>query len=154
MPSANWPSQNLRNLERTEALKPESTSASEIRRLLELARGSLASASLKNNPLEVRYQVAYAAAHYLALAALRANDYRTAAREGHRQLVFQLLAHTCGSDSSVALALDRAHRKRNELEYTGAVDVTEAETGSLIAAAGALRESVIDWIKNHRPELI
>ena len=154
MPSASWPSQNLRNLERTGALKREATSAAEIRRLLELARGSLASAGLKSNPLEVRYQVAYAAAHYLALAALRANDYRTAAREGHRQLVFQLLTHTSGFDSSVALALDRAHRKRNELEYTGAVDVTEAETGSLIAAAGALQESVIGWIKSHRPELI
>lgn len=109
---------------------------------------------MKSNPLEVRYQVAYAAAHYLALAALRANDYRTAARERHRQLVFQLLTHTAGIDSSVALALDRAHRKRNELEYTGAVDVTEAETGSLIAAARALHESVRDWIKSHRPELI
>ncbi|OFZ88341.1 MAG: hypothetical protein A2V78_00790 [Betaproteobacteria bacterium RBG_16_64_18] len=154
MSSASWPSQNLRNLERTGALKQEATSAAEIRRLLELARGSLASAGLKSNPLEVRYQVAYAAAHYLALAALRANDYRTAAREGHRQLIFQLLTHTSGIDSSVALALDRAHRKRNELEYTGAVDVTEAETGSLIAAAGALQESVIGWIKSHRPELI
>ncbi len=154
MPSASWPSQNLRNLERTGALKQEATSASEIRRLLELARGGLASAGLKGNPLEVRYQVAYAAAHYFALAALRANDYRTAAREGHRQLVFQLLTHTSGIDSSVALALDRAHRKRNELEYTGAVDVTEAETGSLIAAARALQESVRDWINSHRPELI
>ena len=73
---------------------------------------------MKSNPLEVRYQLAYAAAHYLALA------------------------------------LDRAHRKRNELEYTGAVDVTEAETGSLIVAARALHKSVLDWIKSHRPELI
>ena len=154
MPSASWPSQNLRNLERTGALKQEATSASEIRRLLELARGGLASAGLKGNPLEVRYQVAYAAAHYLALAALRANNYRTAAREGHRQLVFQLLTHTSGIDSSVALGLDRAHRKRNELEYTGAGEVTEAGTGRLIAAARALQESVLGWIKSHRPELI
>src|SRR5712692_7929629 len=142
MTSASWPSQNLRNLERTGALKQETASAAEIRRLLELARGSLTSSGLKNNPLEVRYQVAYSAAHYLALAALRANDYRTAAREGYRQLVFQLLPHTAGIDSSVAQGLDRAHRKRNELEYVGAVDVTEAETGSLIAAAQALQKSV------------
>ena len=89
----------------------------------------------------------------LALAALRSNNYRTAAREGHRQLLFQLLPHTCGVDLSAALALDHAHRKRNELEYTGAVDVTEAETGSLIAATGGLQESFLDWIKRHRPEL-
>ncbi|MSQ69777.1 MAG: hypothetical protein EXR27_00630 [Betaproteobacteria bacterium] len=154
MSSASWPSQNLRNLERTGALKPEATSAAEIQRLLELAQGSLAGAGLKGNPLEVRYQLAYAAAHYLALAALRANDYRTAAREGHRQLVSQVPTHNSGIDSSIALALDRAHRKRTELEYTGAVDVTEAETGSLIAAARALRESVLNWIKSHRSELI
>jgi len=115
MTSASWPSQKLRNLERTGALKHEGSSAAEIRRLLELARGNLTSAALKNNPLEVRYQVAYAAAHYFALAALRANDFRTAGREGHRQLLFQALPHSAGIDSSIALALDRAHRKRNEL---------------------------------------
>ena len=58
MTSASWPSQSLRNLERTGALKHEVASAVEIRRLLDLARGNLTSAALKNNPLEVRYQVA------------------------------------------------------------------------------------------------
>jgi len=88
------------------------------------------------------------------LAALRANNYRTAAREGHRQLLFQLLPHTAGIDNSVAVALDRVHRKRNELEYVGAVDVTEAETGDLVVAVQALQNSVLDWIRARRPELM
>ena len=132
----------------------EAASAEEIRRLLDLAQGSLTSAGVLANALEVRYQVAYAAAHYLALAALRANDFRTASREGHRQLVFQVLPHTAGVSSSVATALDRAHRKRNELEYAGAVDVTEAETQDLIRAAKGLEKSVLDWIKSQRRELL
>ncbi|OGA35167.1 MAG: hypothetical protein A3G80_00340 [Betaproteobacteria bacterium RIFCSPLOWO2_12_FULL_62_13b] len=144
----------MRNLERTGALRHEAASAAEIHRLFDLARSSLSSAGLKSNALEVRYQVAYGAAHYLALAALRANNFRTAAREGHRQLVFQLLPHTAGIDSSVAMALDRAHRKRNELEYVGAVDVTEAETADLITAAKGVQKAVHAWITRHRPELL
>ena len=154
MSSPSWPSQNLKNLERTGSLKREPTSPAEIGRLLELAHGSLGSASLKSNPLEVRYQVAYAAAHYLALAALRANDYRTAKPEGHRQLLFQLLPHTAEVDAPVALVLDRAHRKRNELEYTGAADVTEAETAGLITASLALQKAALDWSRRHRPQLV
>lgn len=76
MTSASWPSQNLKNLERTGSLKAEAASAAEIHRLLDLARGNLAGAALQGNPVEVRYQLAYGAAHYLALAALRANSER------------------------------------------------------------------------------
>ena len=61
MPSASWPSQNLRNLERTGALRHEAASAAEIHRLFDLARSSLSSAGLKSNALEMRYQVATAA---------------------------------------------------------------------------------------------
>ena len=66
--------------------------------------------------------------------------------------MFQLLPHTAELDPPVALVLDRAHRKRNELEYTGAADVTEAETAGLITASLALQKALLDWIKRHRPQ--
>lgn len=69
-------------------------------------------------------------------------------------LVFQVLPHSVGVDSAIARTLDRAHRKRNELEYTGAVDVPESETDDLIAAVRTLQQSVQAWLRAHRPELL
>ena len=127
MSSTAWPSPQLRNLERIGSVVAEPTSPAEIQRLLTLADASLSGAETKSLAVEPRFQLAYGAAHHLALAALRANDYRTASREGHRMLVFQVLPHSVGLEPAIALTLDRVHRKRNELEYTGAVDVPESE---------------------------
>lgn len=154
MTSAGWPSQNLRNLERAGSLKPEPTSAGEIQRLLRLGTGNLAGARNISIALEARYQLAYGAAHYFALAALRANDFRTAGKEGHRMLVFQTLPHTAGVEPALSATLDRAHRKRNELEYSGAVDVTESETRDLIETIAVLERTVRAWIRQFRPELL
>jgi uncharacterized protein (UPF0332 family) len=154
MSSAAWPSAQLKNLERIGALVPEPTSPSEIQRLLDLAEGSLSAARTTSLAIEPRFQLAYSAAHHLALAALRANDYRTATREGHRMLVFQTLPNTVGLDVGISRTLDRAHRKRNELEYTGAVDVPASEAEDLIAAVAKLRQSVRDWLSANRPALI
>jgi uncharacterized protein (UPF0332 family) len=154
MSSGAWPSEQLRNLERIGRLVPEPTSRAEIQRLLGLAEASLSGARTASLAVEPRYQLAYSAAHHLALAALRANDYRTATREGHRMLVFQILPNTAGVDVGVSRTLDRAHRKRNELEYTGAVDVPASETEDLIAAVDRLKKSVEAWLSANRPELL
>ena len=69
-------------------------------------------------------------------------------------LVFQALPNTVGLDVGISRTLDRAHRKRNELEYTGAVDVPASETEDLIAVVDQLRQSVRDWLSENRPELI
>ena len=154
MSSTSWPSQQLKNLERIGTLVPEPTSHAEVRRLLDLAQASLSGARTTSLAVEPRFLLAYSAAHHLALAALRANDYRTAAREGHRMLVFQTLPNTVGLDVGVSRTFDRAHRKRNELEYTGAVDVPASETEDLIAAVGKLQQSVEAWLSTNRPELL
>jgi hypothetical protein len=154
MNSNAWPSAQLKNLERIGSLVPEPTSPAEIQRLLGLADASLSGARTTSLAVEPRFQLAYGAAHHLALAALRANDYRSASREGHRMLVFQTLPSTVGLDVGVSRTLDRAHRKRNELEYTGAVDVPASETEDLIAAVGKLQQAVQAWLSKNRPELL
>ena len=154
MSSTGWPNPQLKNLERIGSLVAEATSHSEIQRLLSLADASLSGAQTKSLAVEPRFQLAYGAAHHLALAGLRANNYRTASREGHRMLVFQVLPHSVGLDPATARTLDRAHRKRNELEYTGAVDVPESETNDLIAAVRMLQQRVHAWLRAHRPELL
>jgi len=154
MRSNAWPSAQLKNLERIGSLVPEPASPAEIQRLLNLAEASLSGARTTSLAVEPRFQLASSAAHHLALAALRANDYRTATREGHRMLVFQTLPNTVGLDIGISRTLDRAHRKRNELEYTGAVDVPASETEDLIAVVDKLQHSVRDWLSANRPELI
>ena len=69
-------------------------------------------------------------------------------------LVFQTLPNTVGVDVGISRTLDRAHRKRNELEYTGVVDVSASETKDLIAAVDKLQQSVRDWLSANRPALI
>jgi hypothetical protein len=69
-----WPSAQLKNLERIGSLVSEPTSPAEIQRLLDLAGASLAGARTTSLAVEPRFQLAYSAAHHLALAALRANN--------------------------------------------------------------------------------
>jgi hypothetical protein len=129
MSSAVWPSPQLKNLERIGSLVGEATSRDEIQRLLSLADASLSGAQTRSLAVEPRFQLAYGAAHHLALAALRANDYRTATREGHRVLVFQTLPHTVGLDPAIARTLDRAHRKDLGLAHRNAQQITAYVVG-------------------------
>ena len=63
--------------------------------------------------IESRFDLAYYAAHALALAALRHHGYCSE----NRYLVFQTLAHTLSLPSEQWRVLDAAHRKRNAVEY-------------------------------------
>ena len=65
---------------------------SEIRGLLRSGEARLADAANRALSLESRFDLAYNAAHALALAALRLRGYRSE----NRFLVFQVLPHTLG----------------------------------------------------------
>jgi hypothetical protein len=69
-----------------------------------MRKGGLAYAS--------RFDLAYNAAHGLALAALRAAGYRT----DKRYLVFQCLAHTVDLGKSQIRLLSMCHDRRNRAE--------------------------------------
>ncbi|MCK5827810.1 hypothetical protein KAH43_04715, partial [Candidatus Bipolaricaulota bacterium] len=64
--------------------------------------------------------LAYNAAHALALAALRRMGYRSS----NRYLVFLSLAHTAHQPASVWRVLSTCHQKRNLSEYEGLVDIS------------------------------
>jgi hypothetical protein len=153
MSSPTWPHENLRNLEKTRALLPERATPAEMATHLAAADSYLADATNKTNSVAGRYLMAYAASHSLALAALRANDYRTAQEKGHRRLVFDLLPVTCGVRRGDALALHRAHEKRNTIEYAGDAVVTGQEMNDLISVTTRVSEAAREWIRTNRPEL-
>ena len=79
--------------------------------------------------------LAYGAAHAVCVAALRRLGYRTE----KRYLVFQLLPTTLGLGPEVWRVLDKAHEKRNLLEYEGMTDIEpQLLTDTLQAAAAVL----------------
>jgi hypothetical protein len=153
MASRGWPAKNLQNLERAGRLRPEPADVRELSRYLASAKQFLVDARAAIQPAS-RFMLAYSAAHALAVAALRANDYRTAQERGHRRLVFEVLPHSCGAQSADALALVRAHEKRNVVEYDGIAEITEREVADLAAVTARVHESVHAWLKRHRPELL
>jgi hypothetical protein len=86
------------------------------------------------NSLESRFDLAYNAAHALALAALRWHGYRPS----KRYIVFQILPHTLGLGPDVWRVLSKCHDLRNLGEYEGDLDVDERIVADLIIACKAV----------------
>lgn len=106
-------SANLDNLVKSGQLKHEAANRSEIDGLVHSARVRLSDAEKTVLSQESRFDLAYNAAHALALAALRAKGYRST----NRYLVFQVLPHTTGLGSDVWRILSKCHQPRNLAEY-------------------------------------
>jgi hypothetical protein len=111
-------SRELENLVRIGKLKQEAASAREIDGLLHSAEARLTDAANPSLALESRFDLAYNAAHALALIALRRASYRC----DNRYLVFQALPHTLGTSASTWRVLAKCHEQRNLSEYEGVVD--------------------------------
>ncbi len=116
----------LDNLVRSRSLKLEPARQSEIDGLVHSGCARLQDARIKSLSHDSRFDLAYNAAHALALAALRWHGYRS----DNRFLVFQCLVHTVDLPNEQWRVLDQAHRKRNLAEYEG---VTEIDDGLLAA---------------------
>ena len=123
-------------LEQLRDLKPEPPDPQEIRRLVAVAETWLADSARTELSSETRFVLAYGAAHAVCVAALRRLGYRTE----KRYLVFQLLPTTLGLGPEVWRVLDKAHEKRNLLEYEGMTDIEpQLLTDTLQAATAVLK---------------
>jgi len=128
----------LDNLLRIGKLKAEPPAASELAGLLHSGIVRLADAQRVELNAESRFDLAYNAAHALALAALRWHGYRSE----NRYLVFQSLTHTLQLPSAQWRVLDDAHRKRNIAEYEGDIDVDTALLEALLRVTAELAPRV------------
>ncbi len=108
----------LENLVQVGQLKAEPPSRTEFEGLLRSGRNRLQDAENTTLSVEGRFDLAYNAAHSLALAALRWQGYRSE----NRYVVFQCLTHTLDLPNEQWRVLDQAHRKRNLAEYAGELD--------------------------------
>lgn len=131
-------SAELDNLVRIGKLKREPTSKRELQGLQESALSRLADAEIASLSFDSRFDLAYNAAHALALNALRRLGYRS----DNRYLVFQALPHTTGLPPEVWRVLAKAHDRRNLAEYEGHLEHDEQLLADLMAASRQLRDKV------------
>ena len=119
-------------------LKAEPAGRAELEGLIRTAEPRLADSQREELSDESRFDLAYNAAHALALAALRWHGYRA----DKRYLVFQVLPHTLGTAAPTWRLLAKCHVERNQTEYQGFWRVDEALLAGLIDAAGELLAGV------------
>ncbi|PKQ40179.1 hypothetical protein CXP40_17300 [Pseudomonas sp. YY-1] len=129
---------NLDNLLRTGSLKAEPPDRKECEGLLRSAVDRLQDAHNPALSFASRFDLAYNAAHALALTALRLQGYRS----DRRYLVFQCLAHTLAVSKAQVRLFALCHDRRNLAEYEGYMDVDEPLLAELIAATDALLPEV------------
>lgn len=106
--------------------------------LLATASGRLGDAGNEDLQTESRFDLAYAAAHSLAVAALRRLGYRSE----NRQAVFQALAHTVGAPPATWRLFAKCHLERNRREYEGLAVIDERLLRDLLEAVSQLLATV------------
>ena len=132
-------SPELENLARIGKLKREPPSPRELQGLLASALARLVDAGQSGLSFDSRFDLAYNAAHALALYALRRQAYRS----DNRYLVFQALPHTAGLPPDTWRVLAKAHERRNLAEYEGHLERDDQLLADVIAAATRLRDVVV-----------
>jgi hypothetical protein len=130
--------QQLVNLERIGKLKAEPPAKAEFDGLLRSGSARLKDSAIAALSRDSKFDLAYNAAHALALAALRWHGFRSE----NRYLVFQCLEHTLEFEAKEWRVLDEAHRKRNVAEYEGEIDLDDALVDALIRAAKEIEKRV------------
>jgi hypothetical protein len=130
--------EELNNLVRINRLKAEPGSRSEFAGMVKSARTRLADAQNASLNPDSQFDLAYGAAHRLALAALCRLGYRSE----NRITVFQTLVHTLGSHSADVQVFLRAHNERNLAEYEGRMEIDEGLLADLIRCTKKLETAV------------
>ena len=136
---------NLENLQRSGGLKAEPPDRKECDGLMRSARDRLTDAGNPQLSFASRFDLAYNAAHAIALTALRPQGYRS----DKRYLVFQCLIHSAGVNKVQVRLLALCHERRNLAEYEGYMDEDEALLGQLMDGATVLLNEVENLLADH-----
>ncbi len=130
--------QELDNLVKIRRLKVEPPTRSEYTGMVASARRRLIDAQNKDLDPDSQFDLAYGAAHRLALAALRREGYRSE----DRITVFQTLVHTLGTERSHIQTFLKAHNERNLAEYQGRMEIDAKLLADLLRSTKALETAV------------
>jgi hypothetical protein len=130
--------EQLDNLVKIKKLKVEPGSRAEFDGMVDSARRHLTDAQNEGLHPDSQFDLAYGAAHRLALAALRQQGYRSE----DRITVFQTLVHTAGTDKADIQVFLKAHNVRNLAEYEGRTEIDEQLLTDLIRCTKKLETAV------------
>jgi hypothetical protein len=128
----------LENLVTIRKLKIEPGSRAEFEGMVSSARRRLVDAQNQSLDPDSQFDLAYGAAHRLALAALRQQGYRSE----DRITVFQTLVHTVGTDKADLQIFLRAHNERNLAEYEGRMEIDGQLLADLLHCTKKLESAV------------
>ena len=128
----------LENLVKINQLNKEQPDKNEFSGLVQAAVDRLTDSQIDTLSFASRFDLAYSAAHGLALAALRAAGYRS----DKRYLVFQCLAHTTDLNKTQIRIFSVCHDKRNLAEYEGHFEADEQLLTELITNTKILLKCV------------
>jgi hypothetical protein len=118
----------------------------EVRALLEAAARFRRDAALDEASLEARYLMAYESALMLATVALRTAAIRVKGRDNHRD-TFRLLPVVIGGEAAAyAEYFDDARRRRNGVQYDGALVSGSRELAETLQHLDEFREIVDRWL--------
>ncbi|MDZ4261295.1 MAG: hypothetical protein U1B30_03065 [Pseudomonadota bacterium] len=135
--------ENLKNLAKINQLKAEPPDQREFDGMVRSATVRLIDAKNSTLSRDSRFDLAYNAAHSLALAALRRCGYRS----DKRYLVFQCLPHTLGFNAAKTRVFSLCHDKRNLSEYEGYLEIDEQLLEELLL----LTQELLDLVKGLGP---
>lgn len=135
-------------------LEKADTDKGEISRYLAKIRRKLDDSKKRSISLDSRFDIAFEALLQIALAALRANGYRTTSEAGHQQLAIQLLPKSLGIEPGEIRTLDEYRKKRSIGLYEADFDPSESEVKAVIGSVERLLEKLTGHIRTVRPELI
>lgn len=137
------PSPELDRLVEIDQLDRLRPTPGEVAHLISSGTARLNDAANEELADESRFDLAYNAAHSLALAALRHFGYRSK----NRYVVFQALEHTVGLPASKWRVLAKAHDKRNLMEYEGEEDVDHQLLSDMIKVAKEIEVLVTKLVR-------
>jgi hypothetical protein len=126
--------ESLENLVRSGGLKVEPPERKECDGLMRSATARLKDAQTISLSFASRFDLAYNAAHAIALTALRLSGYRS----DKRYLVFQCLVHTADANKLQVRLFALCHERRNLADYEGYTDEDEALLAQLLESTAQL----------------
>jgi hypothetical protein len=144
---------SLREWQKKGWLTEHVTSPIEVSALLGVIERDISDSQVSDVSPDWRMNIAYNAALQAATIALYACGFR-ASREAHHYRVIQSLKFTIKIDREIIGQLDQFRKKRNISDYELSGQVSDSEAKEMLELAIFLRDSVIDWLGNHQPELI
>lgn len=133
-------------------LRPHKTSRTEISNLLKMVDRDVKDAT-SGISADWRFGIAYNAVVRLCTILLYAEGYRPERTLQHYRTIQALPLILGGKRKDDAEYLNTCRSKRNILEYDYVGGVSDLDADELIEFVKVLKRDVVEWLKNHHPEL-